>query len=288
MKKPRISRTVAPRKTDPFQVRQSEDFRKQKETKIHRYATNVVCRTDTRGQAHPKGRSPAEIVVDASNGFIPLWAPNTTLRWRFQEQTFAAFTNVAAAQSEIRSLLGDAVLLWGDAVPIAFSERDDAWDFEMVLRNADDCDGGGCVLASAFFPDGGRHELVIYPKMFTQTRQEQIETLAHEVGHIFGLRHFFAQISEDAWPSEIFGNHRPFSIMNYGSNSVLTPDDRSDLKRLYLSVWNGSLTQINKTPVRLVTPFSALSIGQSAQTIPLAAAYPVSSQKERCCCCCVR
>lgn len=32
-----------------------------------------------------------EIVVDASGGFIPLWAEGTTLRWRFQEQSLSFF-----------------------------------------------------------------------------------------------------------------------------------------------------------------------------------------------------
>ena len=73
------------------------------------------------------------------------------------------------------------------------------------------------MLASAFFPDAGRHPLTIYPRMFTQSRKEQVDTLIHEIGHTFGLRHFFAQVSESAWPSVVFGTHQAFSIMNYGS-----------------------------------------------------------------------
>ena len=52
--------------------------------------------------------------------------------------------------------------------------------------------------------------------MFTQSPEEQVETLIHEIGHVFGLRHFFAQLSETAWASEVFGTHDPLSIMNYG------------------------------------------------------------------------
>jgi hypothetical protein len=156
----------------------------------------------------------------------------------------------------VQSLLFDAIeLAWGDAVPIKFSERSDAWDFELSARNADDCDARGCTLASAFFPDAGRHELVIYPKMLEQPEKEQVDTLAHELGHVFSLRHFFAQISENRWPSEIFGVHRSFTIMNYGANSELTDDDKADLKKLYLSVWSGQLTEINGTPIQLVRPF---------------------------------
>jgi len=141
-------------------------------------------------------------------------------------------------------------------VPIKFAEREDVWDFEIVTKRSDDCDINGCVLASAFFPDAGRHELVIYPKMFTQIRKEQVDTFIHEIGHVFGLRHFFAQVNETTWPSEVFGTHKPFSIMNYGSQSELTDDDKADLKQLYQKAWNGELTEVNGTPIQFVKPFS--------------------------------
>lgn len=180
------------------------------------------------------------------------------MRWRFQERSTRFFENPSAAKNEIRKLLGEAVLAWGDAAPVRFTEQNDAWDFEIVMRNADDCDPNGCVLASAFFPDAGRHELELYPKMFTQSRKEQVDTIIHEIGHVFGLRHFFANISETAWASQIFGTHQPFSIMKYGSQSELTADDRSDLKRLYQLAWSGELTHINGTPIRFVKPFHTI------------------------------
>jgi hypothetical protein len=224
----------------------------------HVFGKGFRCDTETRGHATPQGRSPLEIVVDASEGFIPLWIKDTTLRWRFRESTMRFFRSPAAAKTEIRKLLGEALLAWGDASPVKFAERTDASDFEIVMRRNDDCDANGCVLASAFFPDSGRHMLTLYPQMFAQSREEQIETLIHEIGHIFGLRHFFANISETAWPSQIFGTHKPFSIMNYGSQSVLTADDKADLKRLYQLVWLGELTQINGTPIKLVKAFHTI------------------------------
>ena len=108
-----------------------------------------------------------------------------------------------------------------------------------------------------FFPDAGRHELVIYPRMFTQSRKEQVDTMIHEIGHTFGLRHFFANVSETAFPSEIFGKHSRFSIMNYGSLSELTDDDKDDLKRLYKMVWSEELKEINGTKIELMQPFSS-------------------------------
>ncbi len=94
--------------------------------------------------------------------------------------------------------------------------------------------------------------------MFNQSPKERDDTLRHELGHVFACRHFFAQITESAWPSEIFGTHKPFTIMNYGDLSELTDEDRSDLKRLYQAAWSGQITAINGTPIRFVKPFHTI------------------------------
>ncbi|BDT90832.1 MULTISPECIES: matrixin family metalloprotease [Nocardia] len=243
--------------TGALRLRDVDDAAREVEADVHVYGQKVICETDSRGYATPQNRSLTEIVVDASEGFIPLWDKSTTLRWRFQNRSIALFEQPDAAKAKIKELLGKALLAWGDAAPVKFSQRDDAWDFEIVIREADRCNINGCVLASAFFPDSGRHRLTIYPKLFEQSAQEQMETLAHEIGHVFGLRHFFANLSETDFASEIFGKHNPLTIMNYGNQSQLTEDDRDDLKRLYQAVWSGTLTNINGTPIRLVKPFSS-------------------------------
>lgn len=56
----------------------------------------------------------------------------------------------------------------------------------------------------------------------------------------------------------IFGDHRPFSIMNYGPESTLTDTDRQDLTALYQAVWQGQLTAVNGTPIQLVKPYHTL------------------------------
>jgi hypothetical protein len=227
------------------------------EASVHVLKAGFVCDTESRGHATPGGRGLAEIVLDASAGFIPLWAEQTTLRWRFRERSFAHLTDAAGAKAEIRRILAAALLEWGAAAPVRFTEDDDLWDFEIVMRSVDQCTNAGCVLASAFFPDGGRHELTLYPILFEQSPEEQLDTMLHEIGHVFGLRHFFAQVSEAGFKSEIFGKHSKFSIMNYGELSKLTPADKSDLQRLYRFAWKGMLTEINGTPIRFVKPYSA-------------------------------
>jgi len=247
-----------PKKPHALRFRNKKRLEEAQDEFIHVYHGGARCETDTRGHATPGGRSPLSIVVDASDGFIPLWAKDVTLRWRFQEQSMLVFNDPDAAKDYIRDLLARAIALWDYATPVRFSENDDAWDFEIAMSPANNCNSAGaCTLARAFFPDAGQHDLMIYPRMFDQVFQEQVETLAHEIGHIFGLRHFFANISETAWPSAIVGEHKKFTIMNYGPDSVLTDADRKDLSDLYNAVWDGTVTDINGTPVHLFEPFSS-------------------------------
>jgi len=263
--------------TDPFQPRDPEEAAREVEPQLHVYGPGAICATEKRGYARPGNRSPQELVVDAPEGFIPLWAKDMTLRWRFQERSMRFFEDPEAAKTAIKGLLGEALLDWGpDVIPVKFSQRnDDACDFEIVVRKLDDCDINGCTLARAFFPDQGRHRLELYPEMFTLSRKEQVDTLCHELGHVFGLRHFFAQIHPDEvpFPSEVFGKHRPFTIMNYGSQSELTDDDRADLKGLYQEAWSRLLPEINGTPIRFVKPFS--TIGASLDNLVAVGQIPM-------------
>jgi hypothetical protein len=211
--------------TDAFQLRKKDDADQSPESEYHYLGPGIICDTGSRGYAMPHGRSAREIFVNAPEGFIPLWEKDTILHWRFQERSFDHFLRPEAAEEEVKKLLGDALMEWGTAAPVKFTEDNDLWDFEIVMKQGDECNPSGCVLASAFFPDSGRHELVLYPRMFTQSRKEQVDTFIHELGHVFGLRHFFADISETEWPAEHFGKRRKFSIMNYGALSELTKTD---------------------------------------------------------------
>lgn len=250
---------------DPFRLRDPGERARAAEPRLHVYGPGAVCDTESRGHEAPRGLSLLELVLDATQGFVPLWAEHATLRWRFQKRSLDFFAEPAAATEALTRLLGQAILRWGAAAPVRFKRDDDAWDFEVALRDVDRCSPAGCVLARAFFPDAGRHELVIYPRLFAQTEDEQVETLIHELGHVFGLRHFFALVGESAWPAEVFGRHEPFTIMNYGSQSTLTDADLADLTLLYREAWSGRLTAVNGTPIRLVRPFNAS--GASAQDL---------------------
>jgi hypothetical protein len=257
---------------NPFKLASEDEIADRKRDELFRYGKhkNIVCVTDKRGSPRedqselieavrrvaPDPR--VEIVVDATKGYIPLWDQSVTLRWTFNEVSMKAFSNPAGAKTAIEALLDEALSRWGDACPVKFVRDDQRYDFEFAMRSRKRCSAVGCVLASTFFPDGGQHEFVMYPTLFDeQTYVEQVETFIHELGHVFGLRHFFALIRETAMPAIIFGKHKKFSIMNYGKESRLTEDDKADLKRLYDGVWSRKITALNGTRFKLMQPSSA-------------------------------
>jgi Matrixin len=255
-------------RTNPFKLRNPEEAARKVEPQMHVYGrAGAQCITDTSlGKRSPQDRrDPFKLVVGIGGpgeGNIPLWAEDTTLRWRFRERSLARFEDPEGAKSFIQELFGAALLAWGDATPVRFVYGEEVrGDFEVAMNWCSDCTttngSTGCVLASAFFPARAHERLWLYPEMFEQSVQEMIETLVHELGHCFGLRHYFAPEEETDWPAVVFGTHKPFSIMNYGSESVLTEADRDDLKRLYEAAWSGKINNIGGLPIRLVEPLSA-------------------------------
>lgn len=217
------------------------------------------CRTEARfplpvpSNASASGIQP-ELMLDVHRNKIPLWAPGTVLNWRFDERSLDRHEEPQAVRRKVRRLFRDAVAAWEGAAPVAFAETRKDWDFEIAVLRRRDCDDEGCTLASAFFPEPVRQRMLIYPSMFDYDREEQLATIAHELGHIFGLRHYFADTDEDELksPSLVFGKHSPFTIMNYGRASRLTDADRNDLKRLYEAAWSQDPQAVLGRPVRLV------------------------------------
>src|SRR5262245_61578248 len=108
--------------SNPFAVLPDGARHKAKAGQMHMFRHHR-CKTDTLGFAEPKNHSPLELVVDATEGFIPLWDKGMTLRWRFRDQSLQHFADIPTAKTAIRGLLGEALLAWGDAVPVKFAER---------------------------------------------------------------------------------------------------------------------------------------------------------------------
>lgn len=265
-------KTVRKAKNPNFQLI-TNSFLPDKE-RLHVYNNGVICVTESKGHVHPDNKDPKELVLDATYGVIPLWEQNVTLNWRFSKSFGSYFRKPEEAKAGIRELLASAINAWQDACPVKFHEDDDVYDFEIDMHQ-EDCDTTGCVLASAFFPGPGRNTFYIYPAMFGLDEKEQLETLEHEIGHVFGLRHFFAK-REIGYSSVEYGEQNEVSIMNYGDNSTLTPTDILDLKTLYTLVWSGQIKQINGTEIKLFAPYHSFSQNKQPRFEPA----PVANSAE--------
>jgi hypothetical protein len=67
-----------------FQPRDPDEVARKQRDQIHVFRKGVVCNTDSRGYATPEDRDPLDIVVDATEGFMPL---------RFQEPSVGVFAD---------------------------------------------------------------------------------------------------------------------------------------------------------------------------------------------------
>jgi len=241
-----------------------------KKTNMFRFKTKgssrrYRCATDV-SIPGPKTKKPgvpgiAEIRVDSTDGFIPLWAEGQYLRWGFDIESFDVFEDPVYAMQKVKEFIDAALEAWGWQ-PITFVYQENDTDFRVVMKSQKDCDQYGCVLASAFFPSSNQDRVFLYPTLFEQDTTEIVNTLEHEIGHIFGLRHYFAGTLESDSPSELFGEDAEQSIMNYGTLSVMTDADRSDLQRLYEEAWSKQLTHLNNAEIRFIYPYR--TIGSSA------------------------
>jgi len=213
------------------------------------------CRTDDSADKR-KANGGLRIMVDSTDGVIPLWAPNQALRWGFDLPSFEqTFQDSKGVMEFVRKAIESALTSW-DFLPIQFIYQETNTDFRVKMISQKDCDSSGCVLASAFFPDSNRNTVYLYPTLFEEPNLSDIvQTLEHEIGHIFGLRHYFAATLERENPAELFGKDSERSIMNYGTLSVMTDDDRKDLKNLYNLAWNGQLTKIGSAEIHFIFPF---------------------------------
>src|SRR5690349_16751215 len=116
--------TDSAKKSATHETGEHDPLRRRKADGVDELATDPhiyrkhVCITDSRGFPTYHNLDPARIRVDATDGFIPLWAEGVTLRWRFQERGIRQyFADPEAAKTTIQALFGDAMAAWDDAAP---------------------------------------------------------------------------------------------------------------------------------------------------------------------------
>ena len=242
----------------------------------------IRCQTDQVGRGQVAKAGNDSLVVDNTDGFVPLWQRGTVLRYKIDIESFQSlYANANETIANVERSFDEAFRSWRFE-GIDMQRNQQSFDFIIHAADTNGDALNGYVLASAFFPSSNLNHFQIHPEAFTMGNG-LVQTLQHEIGHVFGLRHWFYWRES---PAKLFGDQSEKTIMNYGANSVLTDQDRADLQRMYNAVWSGEPNIFgDNTPVVLFDPYSTTtalmrSMYRSAQGKPISAFGTTDKQNE--------
>jgi Met-zincin len=114
-------------------------------------------------------------------------------------------------------------------------------------------------LAKAFFPNEVK-DVLVYDRTLVEPDWRKVlkNTFLHEIGHIIGLRHEFANDPNPKdnnkpfeSPAQRFGSVNPHSVMSYDDVNYINDMDKKDVKDFY-KLGNRSL--INGVPITDYAP----------------------------------
>ncbi|KAL7939077.1 hypothetical protein V8C35DRAFT_180 [Trichoderma chlorosporum] len=121
--------------------------------------------------------------------------------------------------------------------------------------------GDGGAYARSFFPNesrGAGRKLVVFAKTL-QVRDCLVNILAHEVGHILGFRHEFAQVDkkERKYRSALIGEEDAQSVMNYFEHPSQLQVQKRDIEGLR-TLYGSDRTEYEGMPVRDIDPETSI------------------------------
>lgn len=193
-------------------------------TSIHRIANPLhiteakyTCATETYGCT--------EVRVGKSD-YIPRWCRGSVLSYLVDAKSFPT----PAEAMQVKAAMQEAISMW-KGIAVSFEEVDCYESATFVITYHP----RGCrtAYARAFFPDELPGELLVY-NLALSNGTYLANILAHEIGHIFGLRHEFAD--EDKQERKLrcvlFGKNNSRSVMNYYKDLGQLQVSEQDLKEL--------------------------------------------------------
>ncbi|KAK0757639.1 hypothetical protein N5P37_009653 [Trichoderma harzianum] len=172
-----------------------------------------------------QARAYAEVRVGFGDQ-ISRWRRGSELSYVICEESFPTEESAMLVKAAMRT----ATSMW-KGIGVRFSQvgcHDEA-TFAVVYEDISEG-----VYAVSFFPQASGGKLILFEPSLSNT-DYLANILAHEVGHILGLRHEFADERETE-PSILIGRENINSVMNYFdhlSKYRVTEQDLQDLEKFY-------------------------------------------------------
>ncbi|KAK6507233.1 hypothetical protein TWF481_005683 [Arthrobotrys musiformis] len=184
---------------------------------------------------------------------IPLYKQGSDLVYYVDSKTFM---NPACDGEYIAACFALALASWG-ILPISFTRTDNPGDAHFHIAGR--AKAAGNVYARSFFPNTTTPPVLKIYELGIKNFHAMVNILAHEIGHILGLRHEFARRKpkELTEPAVLFGAENPSSVMNYHHDLLdckVTEQDRQELRRFYTSAYTHGWDQYQGLRIKFVSP----------------------------------
>lgn len=163
---------------------------------------------------------------------IPRWCSGSEIPYIIRTESF----RTPGAAALVASAMAEAIsTFWGNIIDVNFKQvgRDDPATFQIEYMESHSSHPDA--YAISFLPTTQASSLVVYRKALEHPNY-LVNILAHELGHILGLRHEFAIEREGFLPSVRFGSKNHESIMNYFdhlSKLQVGKQDREEVAAFY-------------------------------------------------------